>query len=164
MDLRHRGGRQRRGVDACEDLSDRPTESLGDGGLDDRPRFGGHLRLQGLEFTDEHRREDVSAGREHLSELDEGHPRLGEGFLERPRGLDLSARRIPAEAAQLGAEPVPHRNGYDLGIAAGAATAGPPPEEQRLRARQGSGRKGGFEHDEGADAQGEDPPEGEHHE
>ncbi len=59
---------------------------------------------------------------------------------------------------------MPHGDGHDLGVAAGAATAGLPPEEQRLRARQGPGREGRFEHDEGTDAQGEDPPEGEHHE
>lgn len=123
MDLRHRGGCQRRGADPGEHLVDRSTEALGDGRFDDRPGFGRDLGLEGLELTDENRREDVSAGREHLSELDKGHSRLGEGFLERPRGLDFATRGISAEAAQLGAESVPHGDGHDLRIAAGTATA-----------------------------------------
>src|SRR5699024_7645400 len=122
-----------------------------------RPGFGGDLGLEGLELTDEYGREDVAAGREHLSELDEGHSRLGEGFPERPRGLDRPSRRVPAESAQLGAQAVTGGDGQDLRVAAGASAAGLPTEEQRLRARQASGRERGFDHHQGTDAEGEDP-------
>src|SRR5699024_10939788 len=81
-----------------------------------------------------------------------GHSRLGEGFPERPRGLDRPSRRVPAESAQLGAQAVTGGDGQDLRVAAGASAAGLPAEEQRLRARQATGRERSYEHHQGTDA------------
>jgi hypothetical protein len=80
MNLRDRGGGERRHVEAAEQLSHRTPERFLDAGPRGLAGEGRHAILQLRELVRDVVREQVAPRRDHLAELDEYRPEI----LERP--------------------------------------------------------------------------------
>ena len=99
--LRDRGAGHRLGLEAGEDLLDRPAERRLDQGASLRRRERRHPVLQLGEFVGDVLGQQVATGRQHLAELDEDRAQM----LQR-HAQPVAARRV--EAAPERAQPHPH--------------------------------------------------------
>lgn len=102
VDLRHRSGGKRLGIERGERLADRFSQSLLDGGPHHFERKRRRLAVKPLQFGDPVGREKIAARGENLPELDEG----GTQFLQR-QARACGQRRCLARKKIFGAQPEP---------------------------------------------------------